>query len=81
MRKVVSSSAYGSNLANEFVDHLMAIGRHDDWSLKVLRKELRTAFKFIRNEFAHNIVDLSQPRANALIARMCHVLTQVEEVS
>jgi hypothetical protein len=78
MRSAISSSAYGTNLANEFVDHLLAAGQHDDWSLKVLRKELRTALKFVRNEFAHNVVDLPRPRANALIARMCHVLTQVE---
>jgi hypothetical protein len=81
MRRVTSSSAYGTNLANEFVNHLLAAGKHDDWSLKVLRKELRTALKFVRNEFAHNVVDLPQSRANALIARMCHVLTQVGELS
>ncbi len=81
MRTVTSSSAYGTKLANEFVDHLLAAGQHDDWSLKVLRKELRTALKFVRNEFAHSVVDLPRPRANALIARMCHALTQAEELS
>ena len=81
MRKAISSQAYGVALANEFVNYVKATNRHDDWALKVLRKELRTALKFVRNEFAHSVSDLAQPRANALIARMCHVLTQVEQVS
>jgi hypothetical protein len=81
MRRATSSSAYGQSLVDVFISHLLIGQRHDDWSLKVLRKELRTAFKFVRNEFAHNIVDLSRPRARALIGRMCHVLTQVEEVA
>jgi hypothetical protein len=80
MRKVTSSSAYGVALVDKFMSYLVAVEQHDDWSLKVLRKELRTALKFVRNEFAHNVVDLCQPRANALIARMCHVLKLVEEV-
>lgn len=81
MRTATSSSAYGAVLANEFIDYLLRSGQHDDWSLKVLRKEIRTALKFVRNEFAHNVVELSQPRANALISRMCHVLTQIYEVT
>jgi hypothetical protein len=81
MREAVSSQAYDVALASEFVDHIMAAGRRDDWALKVLRKELRTALKFVRNEFAHSVSDLAEPRASALIARLSHVLAQVEEVS
>ncbi len=48
--------------------------------MKVLRGDLRTAFKFIRNEFAHNVVDISKARAYALVSRLSMVLADIEAV-
>ncbi len=38
--------------------------------LKVLRSDLRTSFKFVRNEFAHNVIDISRSRCLSLLERM-----------
>ncbi|MFI7081049.1 hypothetical protein ACIBO1_27475 [Micromonospora sp. NPDC049903] len=80
MREVASSELYGLNLVEAVIRRLRASGHFHDSSLKMLRGELRTAFKFVRNEFAHNVVDLPRPRAYALLGRMCHVLMEIDGV-
>src|SRR4051812_24538494 len=81
IRKITSSQAFGLKLVDEFMGLLISTGRFRNAGLKIVRSEIRTAFKFVRNEFAHNLVDLPKPRAYALLGRMCHVLEEVDEIA
>jgi hypothetical protein len=45
--------------------------------LKVLRTELRTSFKFVRNEFAHNAVEMSRSRGLSLLEHMSELYEYV----
>jgi hypothetical protein len=80
MRDLSGSERYGQQLVKDFIDSLQALGIFISAFLKVLRTETRTAMAFVRNEFAHNFVDLSRPRAMALIGRLCHLLDDFDDV-
>ncbi|WP_422733913.1 hypothetical protein ACN26Y_28750 [Micromonospora sp. WMMD558] len=80
VRELASSQLHGSKLIDLFIRRLADSNRFHNAGLKILRSELRTAFKFVRNEFAHNVVDLPRPRAYALLGRMSHVLMEVEGI-
>jgi hypothetical protein len=80
MRQVTQSSAFGSVLVDRYVDQLTESNRFITATVKMMRGELRTAFTFVRNEFAHNVIDLPRPRALALISRLCRLLSQLEEL-
>lgn len=77
MRELTSSRSYGLVLVEHFMAQLSSSERFHNAGLKILRSELRTALKFVRNEFAHKVVDLPRARAYALLGRMCRVLTEV----
>jgi hypothetical protein len=80
MREHVGSTAFGAKLVDEFVENLTESGSYLNSYVKVLRVSLRTAFKFIRNEFAHNLVDLPKSRAVILIGQMSALLEDVSEL-
>lgn len=81
IREIIGSKAFGQRLIDEFIDHLYASKLFLNTELKVLRGDLRTAFKFVRNEFAHNVVDLERSRGYALVARLSHALQKVLQVA
>ena len=81
IREITSSESYGLKLIDVLLNQLDSSGRYHNAGLKILRSELRTAFKFVRNEFAHNVVELPRSRAYALLGRMCHVLADVDSVA
>jgi hypothetical protein len=64
------TSVYGQRLVDQFIEELANKAIVPDAWLKVLRSELRTAFKFVRNEFAHNAVEMSRARGLSLLERM-----------
>jgi hypothetical protein len=78
IRSLTGSTAYGIRLVDEFFQGVASRNLLNTGA-KVLRGELRTAFKFVRNEFAHNVIELPHPRAMSLIGRMCHALAELEE--
>ncbi len=81
LRDATSTREYGQGLVEHYVDGLAARGRLRDSWLKVFRYELRTAFKFIRNEFAHSVVELDSPRAYALLSRLCDLISLADEIA
>jgi hypothetical protein len=48
--------------------------------LKVFRMELRSACKFVRNEYAHNLVDMSREECLAILGRYSGILTTLDEL-
>jgi hypothetical protein len=67
------SNAYGQKLVDLFIRNIAEKQVFPESRLKVLRLELRTAFKFVRNEFAHKPVDLDRSRGLSLLDRMCEL--------
>jgi hypothetical protein len=80
MREMSGSTTYGQRLVNDFIGSLLSLNIFMPTFLKTLRTEVRTAMAFVRNEYAHNLVDLPRPRAMALIGRLCHLLHDFDDV-
>jgi hypothetical protein len=76
VRDLLGTNAYGHRLVEEFTAKLLADGWYEE-TASVYRLRLRTFFKFVRNEFAHQRVQLSQAQALALVA---HVAMIIEDV-
>ena len=74
-----SSSQYGMRLVDIFVRKLENDQRYSNSAVKRFRTDLRTAFKFVRNEFAHEIVDVPHDRALALLVRFASLIESVKE--
>jgi hypothetical protein len=81
LRRTLDSELYGQRLVDAFVEQLTDPSRYIQARVKVLRGDLRTAFKFIRNEFAHRVIDLPRARALALISRLSLLLADVESIN
>ena len=81
MKKISGSTAFGANLVTDFASYLGNSNRYITAYVKTFRSELRTAFKFHRNEYAHNIVDLPKGRAYALVGQLCDLIIQLEEIA
>jgi hypothetical protein len=79
MRELSGLHGYGQRLVDEFITFAGMLKLYSQADIKVLRSELRTAFKFYRNEFAHNIVELPKARAYALVSLMCDIIRQLDE--
>ena len=79
LRKATESSKHGIQLVDLFVKKLENDGRYTDASVKRFRTDLRTAFKFIRNEFAHGTPDIPRDRALALLVRFAALIESVKE--
>lgn len=65
-----NTDAYGQKLVYLFVQSIARKQIVPEAWLKVLLTELRTSFKFVRNEFAHNVVEVSRSRGLSLLERM-----------
>jgi hypothetical protein len=79
LRQATGSSEYGIRLANLFIKQLEADKRWPNSTVKRFSTDLRTAFKFVRNEFAHQIVDVPHDRALALLVRLASLIESVKE--
>jgi len=67
LRDATASSSYGQTLVEEYYAHLCSRdGGRATAASTVLRAELRTLFKFVRNDFAHALREIT--------ATQCHVL-------
>jgi hypothetical protein len=69
MREHLTATAYGHSLIEEFIDTTRSSGQFIDAFLKVLRTELRTAFKFERNMYAHRLVEVPRAQGLAIASR------------
>jgi hypothetical protein len=64
-----SVKKFGQALVNEYVNFIAAkAGQHGAFQ-RYLKGELRAFFKFIRNDFAHNIIELDKGRCYSLLSR------------
>lgn len=75
----LNSDRWGDSLVEEFVLRLREEGDHPNTHIQVLRGQLRTAFKFIRNDFMHNLVNVDETQCRAFLFWLARVQTVVHE--
>lgn len=80
MHEAIKSERYGRALVDDYVDAVIAAGIDRPARLRSLRQELHAIFKFVRNEFAHDLIDVPPGRGYALVSRMCWHITDIEIV-
>jgi DNA-directed RNA polymerase subunit F len=78
MRVISGTDGYGANLAKQYVKALQDNRDGLPARLNSLLQELRSIFKFVRNEFAHQLIDLEPSRGYALVSRLCWHVRDVE---
>ena len=72
-------SVNGTELAEAYCAQLREKGGVIDAHLKWLRSELRTCFRFVRNDFMHNLRDLTEGQCLALVCRIADVYSNAVE--
>ncbi|GAA4432071.1 hypothetical protein GCM10023148_37390 [Actinokineospora soli] len=77
LRNVVGSTASGLSLIEAFIKLLRSSDQWIEWEILRFRSDLRTVFKFIRNQFAHEIVDVSAVRAKVILERIALLIDAV----
>lgn len=81
LRRATGSKQYGLRLVDIYIRRLAGERRLSTASIRRLRTDLRSAFKFIRNEFAHQFTEVPQDRALALLSRLAFLIELVERSS
>jgi hypothetical protein len=69
-RSCGNTDAYGQKLVDLFVQRIAKKQIVPEAWLRVLRTELRSSFKFVRPELAHNVVEMSRSRGLSLLERL-----------
>jgi len=67
------SEAWGNQLVEVFVEKIRAEKNFLESFVRTFRQELRTVFKFIRNEFMHNLLQADEVSAHAVLFRIARV--------
>jgi hypothetical protein len=76
IKTTTQSQLYGARLIEQFTAELAP--RIIAAQLKVLRAELRTAFRFIRNDFMHNTRVLQEDQCIAILMRLSEVFNWLD---
>lgn len=58
IRDITGIRSSGISLVEAFIKRLRTDSRWPDWAVLRFRSDLRTIFKFVRNQFAHEIVEI-----------------------
>ncbi|HLY20848.1 MAG TPA: hypothetical protein VKT83_00105 [bacterium] len=80
LRDIVHSASYGQNLVKEYYELVCKQDGGSSAFLKVLRGELRTIFKFVRNDFAHSLKEITESQCSALLDRISRALESVNQI-
>jgi hypothetical protein len=79
LRDVTGIRSSGIPLVDAFGKKLLADPTWPNWAALRFRNDLRTIFKFVRNQFAHEIVEVSPIRARVLLDRISLLIDAVKE--
>ncbi|MEA3201355.1 MAG: hypothetical protein QOE90_2783 [Thermoplasmata archaeon] len=80
LRGTSGSRAHGQALVRDFVASVVAREGRKHAFTKIIEGELRTLFRFVRNEFAHNLVAMEEPRCRAILRRFGRVFAILDEL-
>lgn len=80
LKAISGLSDFGNTLVIKAFNLLRRDGRLISASLKVLRTEIMTSFKFVRNDFMHNVRDIEREQCWAILARISRPLLSLDEI-
>ena len=72
------SEAWGDRLTEVFEDQVRGEQTYLESQVRVIRQELRSVFKFIRNEFMHNLLEADEASAYAILFRIARLRTAMQ---
>ncbi|WP_406730031.1 hypothetical protein [Streptomyces sp. NBC_01794] len=78
LRDALGGSTYGQQLAEDFIKKMLMTDEQPTLAATIYRLRLRTFFKFVRNVFAHNRVEMTRPQALAMITHVSGILEDVD---
>jgi len=81
MRSAVGTEAFGAELIREFFRRAEGSKKFIAAQLKTFNTEVRAAFKFVRNEYAHNLRAISEIECLAILVRMSNVYERVFDIA
>ena len=79
IRVYTRSEAWGDRLTEEFVIRLSDQKKFLESYLRTFRQEIRTVFKFIRNDFMHNLREADEAAAHAVLFRISRLRLTLKE--
>jgi len=77
IKRHLGSTRFGAKLGEEFIQYLRNEANIPESSIRSYSQELRMVFKFIRNVYAHNIVQIDETGALVLLLRIYKVLSML----
>jgi hypothetical protein len=80
LKEISGLSDFGKALVTKSFDLLMKDTRLITASLKVLRTEILTSFKFVRNDFMHNLKEIEREQCWSILARISRPLVSLDEI-
>lgn len=80
LRHATGSSQHGYRLIDTFFTKALASDRVINSQLKTFRTEVKAVFKFVRNEYMHNLKSISQAQCYSILVRTSRVLSGVREI-
>lgn len=80
LKDISGLSNFGKALVTKSFESLMRDNRLIIASLKVLRTEILTSFKFVRNDFMHNLKDIAREQCWSILARISRPLFSLDEI-
>ncbi len=81
LRDATASMLFGQDLVEQYYKLLCTRNEgRATAATKMLRAELRTLFKFVRNDFAHALREITPDQCHVLLDRVSDVLTTIHEI-
>jgi hypothetical protein len=80
MRQEIGSSQFGQNLVEEFCVRMLGQGAIPSF-IKPFKAELKNAFRYIRNDYMHNLRHLELDEAQAILMRIARLYSVVRVTS
>ena len=73
----LASDKWGNTLVEEFMLRLQEKGDLSNTLFRILRSQIRTIFKFIRNDFMHNFIEIDSTQCRSMLFRIARVKSAV----
>jgi hypothetical protein len=81
IKRELKVALYGDNLVDAYAKHLKQTGLLIESHLKTFRIELRAVFKFLRNDFMHNLRRIDEAGCVAILLRVVKVRNMFRSIN
>lgn len=78
LKMLTQLNSQGFQLINKFIGDLLKSDDYISAGLKTFKVELKAAFKFIRNDYAHNLIEINEDQCYATILRLSAIYSALK---